>query len=113
MNWLITHLIKEARGRRFRAQDRVRYFTDTRKGKGRGIVLTPSFNKGTVVDFDGEQRRYKVRNEAGEILDIHPRNIIPDSFVRSPVNSPEALPLSSGPSAAGATIEAQEPTLSP
>lgn len=93
MNWLVTHLMKEARERRFRAEDRVRYFTDTRKGKGRGIVLTPSFNKGTVVDFDSEGRRYKVRNEEGDVIDVHPRNIIPDSFVRSPINTPMQEPV--------------------
>lgn len=99
MNWLITHLIKEARGRRFRSQDQIRYFTDSRKGKGKGIVLTPSFNKGTVVDFDNEQRRYKVRNESGEIIDVHPRNLIPDSLMRSAPSEPEVLPLTSGPAA--------------
>lgn len=100
MNWLITHLMKEARGRRFRSEDRVRYFTDSRKGKGKGIVLTPSFNRGTVVDFDNEGRRYKVRSESGEVIDVHPRNIMPDSFSRSLVSAPEAVPVPSGPAVA-------------
>jgi len=93
MNWLVTQLIKEARDRRFTANDRVRYFTERRKGKGKGVILTPSFTKGTVVDYNNEDRRYQVKNDKDEIIDVHPRNIIPDSFVRSPVNSvPEALP---------------------
>lgn len=89
MNWLIGHLLKEARGRRFESDDRVRYFTEKRKGKGKGVVLSPSFNKGTVVDFDRDSRRYKVKNDRDEILDIHPRNIVPDSVSRqTPVNIP-------------------------
>lgn len=87
MNWLITQLIKEARDRRFTANDRVRYFTERRKGKGKGVVLTPSFTKGTVVDYNNEERRYKVRNDNNEVIDVHPRNLIPDSFVRAPERS--------------------------
>lgn len=83
MNWFIAQLIKEARGRRFKADDKVRYFTDKLKGKGKGVVLTPSFAKGTVVDFDNEARRYRVKNDKDEIIDVHPRNIIPDSFTRT------------------------------
>lgn len=95
MNWFITQLIKEARGRRFNVDDKVRYFTDKLKGKGKGVVLTPSFSKGTVVDFDNDARRYKVRNTKDEIIDVHPRNLIPDSFTRNPSNKiPEALPES-------------------
>lgn len=112
MNWLVTQLIKEARGRRFNANDKVRYFTDKLKGKGKGVVLTPSFTKGTVVNFDNEARRYRVRNDQDEIIDVHPRNIIPDSFVRTPASSiPEALPAMAGPSAAGAV--AMEETINP
>ncbi len=102
MNWLVIQLLKEARGRRFNVDDKVRYFTDQRKGKGRGVVLTPAFTKGTVVDFDNEARRYKVRNSADEVIDVHPRNIIPDSLVRTPANTTEVLPNTAGPSAAGA-----------
>jgi len=91
MNWLVGVLQKEAAGRRYQPNDSVRYFTDGRKGKGRGIVLTPNFSKGTIVDFNKENRRYKVRNNKGEEMDIHPRNIVPDSFHRSPV---ENKPLS-------------------
>ncbi len=86
MNWLIDGLLKEARGRRFNADDRVRYFTENRKGKGHGIVLTPSFSKGTVVEYDTDNRRYKVRNNAEEIVDVHPRNIMTD--IGSPVQVP-------------------------
>lgn len=98
MNWLVTQLIKEARGRRFNPDDKVRYFTDKLKGKGKGVVLTPSFTKGTVVDFDNEARRYKVRNNKDEVIDVHPRNIIPDSFIRSVNNIPEVLPAIAEPS---------------
>jgi len=104
MNWLITHLIKEAKGRRFRAEDRVRYFTDNRKGKGKGIVLTPSFNKGTVVDYDSDGRRYRVRNESGDIMDVHPRNLIPESLSRSP-DVPKAMPEAAPVSDFGAAVE--------
>lgn len=79
MNWYITRLLKEAKGRKFRADDRVRYFTDNLKGKGRGIVLTPSFRRGKVVDFDTEARRYRVDNGEG-IVNVHPRNLIPDNL---------------------------------
>lgn len=105
MNWLVTQLIKEARGRRFNPDDRVRYFTDKLKGKGKGVVLTPSFAKGIVVDYDNEARRYRVKNDKDEVIDVHPRNIIPDSFTRTPVsNTPEVLPPMVGPSATGAPI---------
>ena len=106
MNWLVTQLIKEARGRRFNIDDKVRYFTDKLKGKGKGVVLTPSFTKGTVVDFDNDARRYKVRNDRDEIINVHPRNIIPDSFVRTPANNlPEALPAIVGPNADNVAVE--------
>ena len=82
-NWLINALIKEARGRRFRTDDRVRYFTQGPKGKGKGVILTPSFGKGTVVDFDSTSRRYKVRNDSEEEVDVHPRNMISDGIARS------------------------------
>lgn len=89
MNWLVTHLTKEARGRRFDINDRVRYFTDHRKGKGKGVVLTPSFSRGTVVEFDRDGRRYRVKNDQNEIVDVHPRNLIPESFNRAtPVSAP-------------------------
>lgn len=104
MNWLVTQLIKEARGRRFNINDKVRYFTDKLKGKGKGVVLTPSFTKGTVVNYDNEARRYQVRNDKDEVIEVHPRNLIPDSFVRAPAsNIPEALPDLSG-TAAGAVV---------
>jgi len=93
MNWLVTHLLKEARGRRFNIDDKVRYFTDQRKGKGKGVVLTPAFNKGTVVNYNNEDRRYQVRNDKNEVVDVHPRNLIPDSFMRNnPVNTPQITP---------------------
>lgn len=110
MNWLVTQLIKEARGRRFNVNDKVRYFTDKLKGKGKGVVLTPSFTKGTVVDYDNEARRYRVRNDKDETIDVHPRNIIPDSFVRTPTNSiPKALPAMAGPPETAVMEEATSP----
>jgi len=87
VNWFLVQLIKEDRGRRFKANDKVRYFTDKLKGKGKGIVLTPSFLKGTVVDFDRNARRYKVRNHKDELVDVHPRNLIPDSFAHKSTNN--------------------------
>ena len=103
MNWLVTQLVKEARGRRFNVDDKVRYFTDNLKGKGKGVVLTPSFTKGTVVNYDNEARRYQIRNDKNEVIEVHPRNLIPDSFVRAPAsNIPEALPDLAGVPAAGA-----------
>ena len=101
MNWLVTQLIKEARGRRFNIDDKVRYFTDKLKGKGKGVVLTPSFTKGTVVNYNNEARRYQVRNNNDEVIEVHPRNLIPDSFVRAPESIiPEVLPEMAGPAVA-------------
>jgi hypothetical protein len=90
MNWLIQTLIKEARGRRFNQNDKVRYFTENRKGKGKGVVLTPSFSRGTVLDFDAEAKRYKVQNDSQEVIDVHPRNLIPDISTKTiaPISTP-------------------------
>lgn len=79
MNWLIINLIKEAKNRRFQPNDSVRYFTEPRKGKGKGIVLTPRFSKGVVVDYDQPSHRYKIRTNNDGIVDVHPRNIFSDS----------------------------------
>ena len=112
MNWLIEHLKKEARGRRFHPNDRVRYFTENRKGKGRGVVLTPSFARGEVLDFNSETRQYSIKNENNEIIDVHPRNLIPDAVSRvtqrseAPMISPET-PLSSAPAIAGAVAQGE------
>lgn len=92
MNWLVTHLTKEARGRRFNIDDRVRYFTDKRKGKGKGVVLTPAFAKGKVVEYDRDARRYRVQNDQNEIVEVHPRNIIPESFTRTPASTVSNIP---------------------
>lgn len=83
---------KEAR-RRFKENDRVRYFTKNRKGTGKGIVLTPSFSKGTVVDFDGEKRRYKVKEDSGLETEVHPRNLVPDRPNKSIMNQPSIEPI--------------------
>jgi hypothetical protein len=101
MNWLIGQLLKEARGRRFRPKDRVRYFTDSRKGKGRGVVLTPSFSRGEVVDFNPDTRQYSVRNDKDETIEVHPRNLIPDFVGRVPL-APDM------PSSAPAVVNAVE-----
>jgi len=105
MNWLIGQLIKEARGRRFQPKDRVRFFTDTRKGKGKGVVLTPSFARGEVVDFNTESRQYAVKNDKDEVIDVHPRNLIPDFVGRVPI-VPD-LPMSSAPAVAGAAEQGE------
>lgn len=102
MNWFIGHLVKEARERRFSPDDKVRYFTRGLKGKGKGVVITPSFAKGTVVDFDRDTRRYRVRNSDEEVIDVHPRNLIPDAVMRVPVSNDLTT---SGPAAAGAVIQ--------
>lgn len=81
MNWLINILQKEARGRRFRQHDRVRYFTAPRSGKGK-VVLTPNFGRGRVVDWNGENRRYVVHTDGEEQIEVHPRNIMPETFGR-------------------------------
>ena len=85
-NWLVQLVHKEAR--RFKPNDKVRYFVNPQKGKGRGIVLTPSFRPATVLDYDSEQRRYKIRdNEEGSEVYTHPRNLMPEVVSR---NSPAA-----------------------
>lgn len=96
-NWLISALQKEAR--RFRADDQVRFFTDKRKGKGKDIVLTPSFLRGRIMEYDNYQRRYKVWDEKNEQeVFVHPRNLVPSSVSAPPksmesVESVEPLPV--------------------
>ena len=82
MNWYISRLLKEARGRRFNVDDRVRYFTEGLKGRGKGIILTPSFRKGRVVEDDRVARRYRIDGADG-IVEVHPRNLIPESLTQS------------------------------
>ncbi len=104
MNWLISHLVKEARERRFGKDDRVRYFTKSRKGKG-GEVLTPSFSRGIVDSFDQDSRQYKVKS-GNDLIDVHPRNIMHDPVSRvplsptsvspTPVSVPEVMPETEG-----------------
>lgn len=82
--------------RRFKQEDKVRYFTEGRRGKGKGIVLSPNFAKGTVMDFDSSSRRYKVKDtQTNEVVDVHPRNLVYDS-----VKSPESanIPAPTAPS---------------
>lgn len=103
MNWFIETLIKEARGRRFRSTDRVRYFTEKRKGKG-NVVLTPSFSRGEVVDFNSDTRQYSVRNDDNEVIEVHPRNLIPDSIpIRVPLSNSVLTPAADG-AAIGDTV---------
>ncbi len=95
MNWLITVLQKEARGRRYRAEDRVRFFSDAPKGKGKGVIFSPKFTRGRVVDFDGDTRRYRVVTDDNQEMDIHPRNIIPEGIgQRAPAPAPEMIDVS-------------------
>lgn len=102
MNWFIETLIKEARGRRFQASDRVRYFTEKRKGKG-SVVLTPSFSRGEVMDFNSDTRQYSIKNDNNEIVEVHPRNLIPDSApFKVPLSNSE--PMSVAPAVAGASM---------
>lgn len=94
MTWFVNYLEKVARKRRFSPNDRVRYFTEGLKGTGRGVVLTPYSNKGTIVDYQTDQRRYKVRSDSGEEVEVHPRNLIPDPFSSTPsITEPVAPPI--------------------
>ena len=94
MNWLIERLIKEARRRRFDVDDTVRFYMNPRKGKGRNIVLTPEFGKGKVVDFDSESRKYRVKTDHdGQVIEVHPRNIVPESISPSGTNFVEPPPV--------------------
>lgn len=92
MNWLINILVKEARHRRFKSDDKVRFFKTPRKGTGKGVVLTPSFGRGTVVEYDADAKRYKVKNDTGEDIEVHPRNLMPDSMSRDAQPSTEGIP---------------------
>ena len=95
MNWLINILQKEAR--RFNPDDYVRYFLQNRKGRGRGIVFTPSFNKGRIVDFDPAAKKYRVLDEQEQTeVYVHPRNLVPDSISRSQTTEVSNTPMESG-----------------
>ena len=72
------------------------------------MVLTPSFSRGTVVDFDRDTRRYHVRNTDDEVVDIHPRNLIPDAITQAPITNPDMVPA-----AAGAIVMQEETNLDP
>lgn len=89
MNWLNRLLYKDARGRKFRPGDKVRFLTNPRKGRGKGVVLMPDFGRGEILDYDPDNRQYKVRSDTEE-LSVHPRNILPESF--APRSMPEASP---------------------
>lgn len=83
MNWFITALNKEAARRRFAPDDRVRVFTEHRKGTGRNVVLTPSFVRGRVIDYDPETRHYRVWSDHDEAeIQVHPRNLVPENIPR-------------------------------
>lgn len=89
IKWLVNLIQKEAR--RFHPDDNVRYFTHPRKGTGQGIVMTPSFRPGRVVDYDNVLRRYKIRDNQNEdeVL-VHPRNLVPNSVSSpKPMQSPQ------------------------
>ena len=74
MNWLVKI------SRRFRSNDGVRYFTNGLRGKGKGIVLTPNFAKGTVIEYDPIAKKYRVKDiQTDELVDVHPRNLVHDS----------------------------------
>lgn len=79
MNWLINILQKEAR--RFSVDDRVRFYTGLTKGRGKGVVYSPSFTKGKVKKYDADNKRYVIVDpNSGEEIMVHPRNLIPDSI---------------------------------
>ncbi len=79
MNWFINLLQKEAR--RFGPGHAVRYYKSPQKGTGKGVVHTPSFSKGRVVDYDSTSRRYKIWDDSlGQEVQVHPRNLVPDSI---------------------------------
>lgn len=92
MNWFTRVLQKEAR--RFRSDDKVRFFTNPRKGRGRGLVHTPPMSYGRVVDWDSDNKRYRVVDNSGEHIEVHPRNIVPDTVTRSP-STPEPVHVDS------------------
>lgn len=96
MSWLTTLMIKESRRRRFRANDKVRYFTEGRKGHNQ-VVLTPKFEKGVVQDFDQQTRRYLVLDDSGQVQQVHPQNIILDGL--PPRLSPQSPEISTPPTA--------------
>lgn len=77
--------------RRFKKGDIIRYFTEGRKGKGRGIVLTPDFQKGTVVGFDPLRRHYVIENNISERIFVHPRNLMHDKSFKRKENDSWAL----------------------
>ena len=90
MNWLVNLLEEEAGRRRFAPDDRVRVFTENRKGTGKGVVLTPSFTKGRVIDYDPDSRSYRVWSDREEReIQVHPRNLVPDGISRIPAPVPE------------------------
>lgn len=91
MSWLTRALLKESTKRRFSVDDMVRYFTEGRKGKGRGIVLTPNFSKGKVTGYDPIKRRYTVLDiNNNNTSEVHPRNMMPERLspsVSEPANT--------------------------
>lgn len=91
MNWLENILIKEARSRRFQSNDRVRFFTEQRKGTGRNIVLTPNFQKGTILEYKPDTKRYVIQNDKGETFEVHPRNAMPETVNRPTQNYSEPI----------------------
>lgn len=89
MNWLINNLQKEAR--RFESGHTARYYTRPLRGKGNGVVHQPSFRRGKVMHYDPDLRKYVLVDEkSGEEVQVHPRNMVPDS-VSPVVNEPPAL----------------------
>lgn len=64
--------------RRFKEGDRIRFFVQPRRGKGKGIVLTPVFRRGIVEGFDAELQTYLIRDELNNIHSVHPRNLTLD-----------------------------------
>jgi hypothetical protein len=64
--------------RRFKEGDRVRFYTEPRKGTGKGIVLTPNFKKGYIIGFNTETQTYIVKDLLDEVYYVHSRNLTLD-----------------------------------
>jgi hypothetical protein len=92
MSWLRDVFTKDARQRRFRAKDKVRYFTDGRRGHNK-VVLSPRFERGVVLDWDPNGHRYNVQNETGDVIQVHPQNIVHDHFYNPALDAKVELAL--------------------
>jgi len=93
MNWLVNILQKEARYRRFNPGEVVRFLNAPRKGQG-STVLMPNFGRGKITDYDRASNRYRIQadGEQAEEHNIHPRNVMHDSFRSAPAPEQSLAP---------------------